>query len=363
MNNRPPITPAASAFAPVRLTPETPPSTCARQLILERAHEMVKFEEGARQGQDLEALHECACGRLAAEALEIFSFCFPQKVYARMYGRVRQVTKALGRAREADVAVEFFTKIHAGAQDLVERFALEDLLMRLTEEQRRQRAKMQHKLDRKARSSVLPEEMTAIFQRLSAQPASRQRGPRTALRLARTLLAQRLSTVFAVRRALAGEDDINGLHNLRIAVKKLRYALEVLEFAAGESAAANLKFFKKLQTVLGELHDRDVFIAAIKQRLETLQNKSYSDLLREGYEKIFVDLAHQRHGFHQEYAQLFADAKLAEWRRRVVPALPLSAKQPVADEPARDGDPIPARASGGGEEIASYDRSNSSTPS
>lgn len=49
---------ASPAFAPVVLAPETPPLTCARQLILERVQEMVKFEAGTRKGEDLEALHD-----------------------------------------------------------------------------------------------------------------------------------------------------------------------------------------------------------------------------------------------------------------------------------------------------------------
>ncbi len=328
MNSLSALTPAPTALAPVVLGPDTPPLTCARQLILERMQEMVKFEGGARQGEDLEALHDMRVwSRRLREALEIFAFCFPPKVYDRIYGRVRQVTKALGRAREADVAVEYFAHRHAESQDLQERFAVEDLLMRLVESQKRQRLKMQHKLDRKVRASALPGEMAAVFQRLSALPSSRQRGPRTALRLARTLLAQRLNAVFAMRRAITGEDDVMGLHNLRITVKKLRYALEVMEFAAGENAPANLKFFKKLQTVLGDLHDRDLFIAAVRQRYEVLQNKEYSVLLRSGYEKIFMHLSHERHGSYQNYVELFAGANLADWRKRVVPALPVVKKK------------------------------------
>lgn len=306
---------------------------------------MIKFEEGTRRGDDLEALHDMRVwSRRLREALEIFAFCFPPKVYGKLYNRVRQVTKALGRAREADVAVEFFAKIHAGTQDLIWRFALEDLLMRLVEEQQRQRAKMKEKLERKIKAAALPEEITAVFQRLAAQPASRQRGPRTALRLARALLAQRLNAVFAVRRGITGEDDVNGLHNLRIAVKKLRYALEVLEFAAGAQVAAHLKFFKKLQTVLGELHDRDVFITVVKQRYETLQSRGYSELLRAGYEKIFAELARQRQELYQEYLALFAEAKLAEWRKLVVPALP-PAKKPAPTQTSERNGVLPEKPS------------------
>ncbi|MEK7729673.1 MAG: CHAD domain-containing protein [candidate division KSB1 bacterium] len=323
MSTLPSLSTASSAFTPVPLTPETPPLTCARRLILERAQEMVKFEAGTRKGEDLEALHDMRVwSRRLREAFEIFVFCFPEKVYNKLYERVRQVTKTLGKAREADVAVEFFTQLYTAAQDTVERFALEDLLSRLVETQTHERARMQSKLDRKVQPSALPEELTLAFERLAAQPASRQRGPRTALRLTRTLLLQRLRTVFALRQALTGEDDVNGLHNLRIAVKKLRYALEILHFAAGNEMEANLKFFKKLQAVLGEIHDRDVFIAEVKARYDALHQRAFSATLLQGYEQIFQHLLQARRGFYEEYVKLFGEAKLAEWQKRVVPPLP-----------------------------------------
>lgn len=328
MNSLLALTDVPAAFAPVALTPDTPPWTCARQLILERVHNMVKFEEGTRQGEDLEALHDMRVwSRRLQEALEVFVFCFPAKAYDKIYGGIRQVTKALGRAREADVAVEYFVRRHAEVQDLEERFALEDLLMRLVEEQARQRLRMQHRLERKIKVSTLPEEVAAVFQRLSVLPASRQRGPRTALRLARALLLRRLNAVFAMRRAITSEEDVNGLHDLRMVVKKLRYALEVLEFAAGENTAANLKFFRKLQSVLGDLHDRDMFIAAVRQRYKVLQSKEYSALLRSGYEKIYVPLARERQESYQNYVALFAEVQLPEWRKLVVPPLPVEGKR------------------------------------
>ncbi len=332
MNTPPTLGAASVAFVPVTLTPQTPPLTCARQLILERVHEMVKFEEGTRKGEDLEALHDMRVwSRRLREAFEIFTFCFPEKIYNKLYARVRQVTKTLGKAREADVAVEFFNKHYTAAQGMIERFALEDMLSRLVETQAHERAKMQGKLDRKARPSSLPEELTQAFERLAAQPASRQRGPRTALRLTRMLLLQRLRAVFAARQALTGEDDVMGLHNLRITVKKLRYALEALAFAAGVEVEANLKFFKKLQTALGEVHDRDVFIAEVKGRYDALQKRAFSANLLQGYEKIFQHLVQERQGFYQEYVKLFAEAKLAEWQKRVVPPLPpRAAKKPAA---------------------------------
>jgi len=336
MDNFPPIGSTVSSFAPVALGPETPPLTCARQLILERVGEMVKHEEGTRKGEDIEALHDMRVwSRRLREALEIFAFCFPPKMFDKLYARVRRVTRTLGRARNADVAVEFFAKRLANARDVGERFALQDMLQGLTAEQSQERKKMIRKLDKKVQASALPQRLEAAFHQLAEHPPSRRKGPRTAVALARKLLADRLRTVFNIRRAITGEEDIEGLHNLRIAVKKLRYAIEVLDFAIGERASENLKFFKKLQTILGDLHDRDVFIQAVKARHEALQGKAFTSELLAGYEKIFQHLAQERHAFYDKYLKLFGRAKYTEWRKNVLPARPTTAPRTEVSPPNR----------------------------
>jgi len=301
------------------LGPQTPPRLCARELILARVAELVKHEAGTRSGEDIEALHDMrVASRRLREALEIFQFCFPPKIYDRLYERVRRTTRTLGRARDADVAVEYFTKLLADSQDVVEQVALQDVLRRLAKQQARRRAEMQRELDK-----VQPADLFARFEKafdhLERTPPSRQRGSRTALLLARRLFAQRLREVFACHRLIKGEADIEGLHNLRIAVKKLRYAMETLDFAGGEQVKENLKFFKKLQTGLGDLHDRDVFGETIQRRVDKLKKQSFTEHLSNGSETVLATIAKQRQNFYTDYANLFGAAQIQEWRARVVP--------------------------------------------
>lgn len=59
-------------------------------------------------------------------------------------------------------------------------------------------------------------------------------------------------------------DDAEGLHELRIAYKKLRYAIELLEEALPIDARALLEPAVVFQKRLGEVHDADVAIEAIR---------------------------------------------------------------------------------------------------
>ncbi len=315
---------------PVVLAPQTPPRLCARQLILARVTELVKHEAGTRSGEDIEALHDMrVASRRLREALEIFQFCFPPKIYGRLYERVRRVTRALGRARDADVAVDYFAKLLAESQNIVEQVALQEVLRRRARQQARRRAEMQRELD-KVQPADLFARFEKAFDQLEKIPLSRQRGSRTALLLARRLFAQRLREVFACQLLIKGEGDIEGLHNLRIAVKKLRYAMETLDFAGGEQIKENIKFFKKLQTVLGDLHDRDVFAETVQQRFDKLKKQSFTEHLLSGCQTVLVIIANQRKGFYADYVELFGHAKIQEWRARVVPPPATMKKAPAS---------------------------------
>jgi len=312
------------------LGPQTPPRLCARQLILERVAELVKHEAGTRSGEDIEALHDMrVASRRLREALEIFQVCFPPKIYDRLYERVRRVTRALGRARDADVAVEYFAKLLESSPSLIEQVAVQEILRRLAKQRTQRRGEMQHELNR-----VQPADLSARFEKAFAPlekiPPSRPCGSRTALLLARRLFAQRLREVFACHRLIKGENDIEALHNLRIAVKKLRYAMETLDFAGGEPVKENLKFFKKLQTGLGDLHDRDVFAATVQRRIDKLTKQSFTEHLLNGCQTVLALIGKQRQDFYGDYVELFGKAKIQDWRMRVVPPPATTRKSSVS---------------------------------
>lgn len=67
---------------------------------------------------------------------------------------------------------------------------------------------------------------------------------------------------FAVE-ALAPEAGV-AQHDMRIAAKRLRYVLEIVGPCFGEEAAAARAAAKRLQTVLGDLHDCDLMLSRVE---------------------------------------------------------------------------------------------------
>ena len=59
------------------------------------------------------------------------------------------------------------------------------------------------------------------------------------------------------------------LHDMRIAAKRLRYALELFADALGPDTAACIERIKEFQEVVGDIHDHDVHADILRAHLET----------------------------------------------------------------------------------------------
>ena len=80
---------------------------------------------------------------------------------------------------------------------------------------------------------------------------------------AQRIVAARLDELCSfVPRAL-DPGEVEALHDMRIAAKRLRYVLEVTEPCFGPFAAQARKRTKELQDLLGDIHDCDVLVPKI----------------------------------------------------------------------------------------------------
>jgi CHAD domain-containing protein len=72
-------------------------------------------------------------------------------------------------------------------------------------------------------------------------------------------------------------------HNMRIAAKRLRYVLEIFEPCLGEEAETARCAAKRLQSVLGDLHDCDLMLTKFER------TGSVAAIQRERRERLFHD--------------------------------------------------------------------------
>ena len=84
---------------------------------------------------------------------------------------------------------------------------------------------------------------------------------------ARVIARERLAELYQWEQAVDDPANIRGLHDIRIAAKRLRYTFEVFEEVLPEAGRAIVSELTRIQDELGALHDSDVMIALLRMRL------------------------------------------------------------------------------------------------
>jgi CHAD domain-containing protein len=174
----------------------------------------------------------------------------------RLRKDLRALTGALGPVRELDVTLGLVVRLLHDEPDL--EGALETMRVRLMEKRARRRARLLHYIDEVDIAGLLAR-IRAIDAEAKASLASdRQAIDPEAVRRRIADRTARLEAAIGRAGALYAPEP---LHEVRIALKKLRYALELGRAARVPHAARQATSLRRYQDLLGEWHDWQVLAA------------------------------------------------------------------------------------------------------
>ena len=108
---------------------------------------------------------------------------------------------------------------------------------------------------------------------------------------ARRIMATRLDELRSFADAVRDPGAVDELHDMRIAAKRLRYVLEMTAPALGPAAERSAKAAKKLQDVLGDIHDCDEFGPRVEAHIARLRAEDAAALRRAGGRAADLDPA------------------------------------------------------------------------
>ena len=230
---------------------------------------------GVKEAKDIEYIHRMrvASRRLRA-ALPLFSSCFPEKQYAKWMKELTKITRALGDARDADVQIAFLQKTLKKVQKEQgqekndtnrEKTSKEPAILYLQLSLRKKRDILQKRVLSALlalEKSRVADEMQVAFTTLNngyaamrAKPKLTGISPRAALRI-----SKRLSTLLSYDPWVRHPEAVAEHHATRIAAKKLRYTMEIYGSVYRNGLKKPLARVKKIQEILGDIHDCDVWI-------------------------------------------------------------------------------------------------------
>lgn len=233
------------------VAPETPFGVYAARVIEVRADE-VQAVLAAPEGTPRAVHSRRVALRRLRTALEVFGPVLPKRA-KRVRRDLKGVFAAFGPRRDADVALEALRALEprlagpdaAGFRSLVAAVEADAATVVALDAAAAERAR---------------EEALAVAARV-------RNGNGTAAAEALRTVARRRAKPVLGRLGDFDPGDANAAHDLRLAAKRLRYALEAAAPGLGTAAKRGATAARDLQDVLGELHDCDVLI----QRVERLR--------------------------------------------------------------------------------------------
>lgn len=237
-----------------KLTAATPLRLAARTVLEARAEGVehyLKFVKH-RLGRDPEHVHQLrvATRRLAA-ALSIFKSCLGSQAHRRLRRAAKKLRRAAGAIRDLDVQQDLLRRRFEAAG------RVPPIVVKLcNQELKRQRRSLENDL-KLATHRWGDRFLHSVKDNLAYLGARNHEAKPRAAKLvttARTILRKRLKQLLA-----AGRRDphvLDNLHQLRIADKRLRYAMEVFAFCYPREFQHELYFeVERLQEDLGDIND------------------------------------------------------------------------------------------------------------
>ncbi len=225
-----------------------------------------------REAEDIEFVHRMrVASRRIRSCLPLFRECFTSKKYKEWRKEIRNITLSLREARDADVQIVFLKtyieqlkeeSLHPGAQ----RF-----LLRLRQRRERMQPRVIKALDRLVESGVV-EDMEKWCRRMRKGKADIH-SPVT-YQNALVHITSKLEEIFTHEASIYIPENIKEHHAMRIAIKRLRYTMEVFSPLYEGELKTQIEVCKKLQDMLGDLHDCDVWMDYLPQFIE--EERAYS---------------------------------------------------------------------------------------
>jgi hypothetical protein len=80
---------------------------------------------------------------------------------------------------------------------------------------------------------------------------------------ARRIIETRLQEMLSFSPWVADQNNVEEIHNLRIAAKRLRYSLELFRFGLPSGTGGLIDEVKEIQEHIGDMHDADVMIERV----------------------------------------------------------------------------------------------------
>jgi len=238
--------------------------------MLSQADDLTREIPGVIEARDIEFIHRMrVASRRLRTRLELFGTHLPDNTAQLWRRQIKRITRALGAARDLDVQIKFLEDFLKQSPDKKDRYGIKRILLRFRQRRDRLQKRVVKSIEQLQASGVL-EEMEGVFRqvRIHARLRPAQFPSPFFFTQARQAVSARLEAMLSWEIYVKQPDKLQELHSMRIAAKHLRYAMETFDPPFAGKFKDHIKTVKKVQELLGEIHDCDVWIEILPRFLD-----------------------------------------------------------------------------------------------
>ena len=242
--------------------------------------------------EDDEIVHQLrVSGRRALSAINLFEVFLPTSEGRWFRKLLKAILQAAGRARDLDVLLRI---------QLPRCGKLQKKMAKQWQAERAVSQKPLVALDRKlSQHDLFRNHIRSLVTNLKTVAADVDTGRGTQVVCDDRILSQFSDLCGSVVKALGIEADVRSLHKLRIAVKRLRYAADLLLPVLQRQQVRDMaKALARLQKQLGAMQDHVVAKQELKRSIKGLRRRSHRKLLRDLIESETRSIAEGVAKFH-----------------------------------------------------------------
>lgn len=232
--------------------------------------------EGVRRAQDSACVHHMRVTlRRLRSILPLLAVCLSRRTCDRWRKQLRRLTRALGEARDTDVQIACVQRFLDQEASPQERPGVARLLLRLQQRRHVLQGPVLEALERCAASRLTEAMGQTLTHMAHAHRACSADTPgHYVYRQTGKVIRARLRALQACAPYVQQPECSHALHTMRIAAKRLRYTMQACAPLYPDALEAPVRAARAIQTMLGDIHDCDVWMHDLPQFLAAERHRT-----------------------------------------------------------------------------------------
>lgn len=246
----------------------------AAAVLRVRFEEMVELRGAALEFSDIKGVHAMrVASRRLRSALRDFLPLLRKRPLRRVRKNLKEIADALGAVRDQDVAILALENLHSVAEMDGIGEQIKEGIETLLEERRRVREKARTNLTKTLADNIIAGLQENFAAALDKAVRKNKRARVVSFNEAgREAVAASLEELCDLGASVYEPFNIEKLHEMRIAAKRLRYAVELFTACWGTKVEPFATEIATMQSLLGEVHDCDIWLEDLGGRMRGRQN-------------------------------------------------------------------------------------------